>query len=437
MEPTKFVVSLEIPRLTLEESVLFPQQCLDLLHVYKALEPNLILSNSPLHWNVCKPRAPYSMDFHAMMVNVDPERYIPSLVHVPEKEVICTVVPMLRSVVCYACEQVLSASVVNIGWNWSPRSWGATEGGGFQSLRTKWHPMIWTWSKDWNSASALAAEQARGNLCSQERDAKSLFGTCCITDLPPQHRSYFSSATSHCLPLLQDMCVRLNSAISSSSTAFISTFEVCTSCAIPCLSSKILVKGDRPWFDLFCTEFFSSVVLPVSRTLDECLLCITECCTTMNCKRVEEILKTIETRTLTKQEIEELESVPELKPDAKANLIARGFSAEIYDSLSELINNRRMYPNTTAPLTQLWRKGFGYSFVIQFDKSKKTGELRILIGAGCGLGGPVECLGPGVFFKRDATRAFTPEQLSLFDNELAQLAIYVAKDIGCDYKNRC
>ncbi|KAH3745751.1 hypothetical protein Pelo_12832 [Pelomyxa schiedti] len=431
-----WLVLLVVPHFSTAQPKIKPEESLDLNYVVGAFSRFTLLGDaradgeydhcslqprSNLQWQICSALAPYSTDFHVIILNMDPARCLPGPTSVPRDEVIGSVLPLISSIVEFASTE-LNAKFLNFGWNWSPRSWGVLEeSNGFQSVRTKWHPMFWTWDTDWRMASAAASSNQPFS-----NSGGIGFSTASIAELSELQRVYF--ITRHEV-LVRDICKNLNRAMPPQSQSFIHPWEVCHECSLPCLHTTVICTDSSHWSTITSSQFWVSVIEPVSQSIVSILCAITESATQMNCSAIDSVVDTATRGPLSVEQKEYLRSAPQLNPNARKELVKRGFDPEIMTTLEPLIRNRCDPDVSGKTPTDVWRKAFGYSFVIQLDNETHTVEMRLLIGVSCGPGGQVECLGPGVYLTRDPSRAFDGPMLTQFNSRINQLAHFVARRI--------
>jgi hypothetical protein len=123
-----------------------PEDSLNLRGLTDALEPSILASFyiGGKTWSVVSVYSPYSPDVHVMVMETNPDRYVPGPEKVPDVEG-DDLMGICASVLEFVARRESNATI-HFGYNWSPRSWGdIEEKGGFQSIPTKWHTMIWGW----------------------------------------------------------------------------------------------------------------------------------------------------------------------------------------------------------------------------------------------------------------------------------------------------
>ena len=153
-----------------------PADSLDLSRTVEQLRPSILttvtINNNP--WSVVSVFSPYSPHVHVMLMETGKNRYLPGPESLPPGEGEQTTDIMATIIDFIAAQQ--PRSTIYLGYNWSPRAWGIyEERGGFQSIPTKWHTMIWDWP-DLQAAARLGAEIDWINRTSLSFNKRRIFG---------------------------------------------------------------------------------------------------------------------------------------------------------------------------------------------------------------------------------------------------------------------
>ena len=409
-----------------------PIDALDIKGLTKELDANTI-TTIDIHgnpWSVVAVFSPYSRDMHVMLMDTG-TRYIPGPEIVSEDE--GTKLMFLWADIVKFFKDKNNGNRVFIGYNWSPRSWGyEEEQGGFQSIPTKWHPMFWSWPifrKDINV------------------DGLSWID---VTQSPPSFRrlngeNEYAESMAKQIQVFVDKLVEKNKpnlVVSGSSVANGSGFSICFNTDL-----ENLLKTDN---------FFVNFIKPLSASLNEYFIKLTEIMVDCNCNQIDSILNKTSKGSLSSDEITTLRKLPSMRKEThiRTSLKDIGFSSGAIEELIRIVENRAKDENTlTSLLTSLlkglgqglsgksieeiidivsnkaynenicnsWRKGFAYALV--FEDLKENGqnqtELKIVPGAYIGSAGVVEA--KGVVLKRPENAMLPEDRLLVKSKVLYQL----------------
>ncbi len=346
-----------------------PADTLNLINMRKELESN-ILFTLPLsggEWSVVSVFSPYSPDVHVMVIETSVDRYIPGPEWIPDEE--GERLMELWSVILDFLAEKVPSETIHVGYNWSPRAWGEEEEkGGFQSIPTKWHAMLWDWP--------VFPEIGEITNYAKWIDVDSL--------TPPAKRVLVGNSYSK--PFGNLIKSRIKKVF---------TDDTLGSEIFPPSNWKIDNRIVSVQFDssiqevLRTREFFSRVLKPIGRILEGITKGLTEAMTTFDCSFIDRILIKTENGPLTMEDLEILRAAPDLRSKEKIVKIFRDkkYPTSLLKSILEPVEKRC---RETEDKANWWRKGFGYSLVLSSFPDGKSGELRILPGVYVGPGGMVE-----------------------------------------------
>ena len=349
-----------------------PPDALDLHGLIKKLEPS-ILATIPVAdhpWSVVSVYSPYSPDVHVMVMETSTDRYLPGPEWVPDDEG-DVLMEVWSSVLDFIIKRKDNATI-HLGYNWSPRSWGKEEEKtGFQSIPTKWHAMIWGWPElppkdkrtpyvQWIDPSELSVPNRRlisendyatpmGELILKKFETNFPEGSRLVELFPPWEWKIHK----------QGLCVSF----------------------------------DRSIKQIICSpNFFSQVLKPIAIVLDEFMRELTDSLTLFRCDKIDRILKKIEKKALSVDDLKKLRATPVMRSKAE---IRQLFKQNVYpeDFLNAVLQPVENRCKEQGDSTNWWRKGFGYSLVLSSSAKESSSTLRIMPGVYTGSGGVVEAQG--------------------------------------------
>jgi hypothetical protein len=326
------------------------------------------VNNNP--WSVINVFSPYSEYLHVMLMETSGTRYLPGPEAIPEREGE-GVVQIVGDVLEFM-EKEREAERLCWGYNWSPRAWGEDEErGGFQSIPTEWHAMMWGWRE--------LNPDRRGSERTQWKRT---------TELPHSVRRILGQ-NNYALPISKTLYKRLRKNLE-------------TKCGI----NEIVRDGkwniDRRGITLTVpcsvgslsgkSGFFSNFLKPVADIINRFFCDLSEAMTSMDCGMMDSILMKTEKAPLSREDFKTLREGPLPRSDReiRKNLERSGFPVELKDILLPPVRNRHTGDGERG---QKWRKGFGYSLVFSGKPDEDISEMRFLPGVYMGPGGVVEALG--------------------------------------------
>ncbi len=337
-------------------------------------------------WSVISVYSPYSPDIHVMIMETSIDRYLPSPEYCQNSEGE-GLMQLWDSVLEFIMKRKINHTI-HAGFNWSPRSWGyVEEKGGFQSIPTKWHTMMWGWPEfpiksektkyaKWIPIETLTLPQRR------------IFGSNNYSlvmgrMLKDRFEAYFSLKNNY-------------NKIFSSPTWKLD-------------SRGLYLDFNLSIRTLFVTEdFFSEILKPIGIILDSFMRELTEVFTDLDCKEIDGILQGIEKGMLSSEELKKLREIPEIKPVARINELfrERDLPHALLSPLLNAVNNRCKRIGSPE---KWWRKGFAYALVFSSPCSAEKGRLRIMPGVYVGPGGVVEA--KGILLKRLENRSISQKEI--------------------------
>eukprot|EP01136_Pigoraptor_vietnamica_P018561 Opistho-1_new@65112 len=378
-----------------------PESCLNLPLMLEQLESDVVyreqIEGHP--WSVVSVLSPYAKSLQLMIMETSPDRYLPTPiwrgVSTTEGE---GVVSLLGSIVSVLLERAQAANeTVHIGYNWSPRAWGAAEEKtGYQSVPTKWHAVAWTWpyleygvdgdAMSWRPVDSLG------------RYLQSLFGDLSVNDYIP----FLSVAMRLFIErrLSERAAVRGASAAPPSFT--LSRWRSNrhgVECDVSAPMSLAMMSG----------TFYADALKPISEALDALLVGISEAFTDMDCAAVDSVLDKTSQAPLSDADKEFVRRTPKLRAESetKARLSSLGLPDDVVGGLySTLIGGIRRRCEEEGdpedPALGWWRKGFGYGIVFVTVPGQKESHIRVMPGVYMGMGGTCET--SGVYITRPEDR---------------------------------
>ena len=296
----------------------------------------------------------------------------------------------------------VSGETIHVGYNWSPRAWGEEEEkGGFQSIPTKWHAMLWNWPPfpkigettdyaKWIDVDSLTPVAKRvlignnyvkpfGNLIKNKIKKVFTNGTLGREFFPLSNWKIDNRVIS----------VKFNSSI----------------------QSVLKTPG-----------FFSQVLKPIGKILEEITRELTQMLTTLDYGFIDKILMKTENGPLLKEDLKILRTPPVLRPYEEILKLfkEKEYPMSLLEAIFEPVEKRC---KETKDRTNWWRKGFGYSLVLSSAFDGEFGELRILPGVYVGPGGMVEA--HQVFLKRPENQWIPEDEMKDKSRVLWNLAEYL------------
>ena len=358
-----------------------PEHALDLPKLLREFEANTIntLSIGGNPWRAVSVFSPYSTDLHVMLVEGSPNRFVSGPEGLSARE--GQQMGRVWSKIVQFMEQRSSDGQICVGYNWSPRSWGELEErGGFQSIPTKWHPMLWNWpnfpepgqnntqdSVSWRSSSELSPEFRR--LMIENNYARPL-SLLIYSRIKATLREWAAESGIDIKDFSYDargLSFKFSSGISSVM-------------ATPGLFTKLLT--------------------PVAKTLDKLFSDLTDSFTDLQSEKITGLLHKAAREGLGSADLAALRMVPKLREqtEIEARLAKAKLPKELTKILIDPIKQRLSDPQDPS---KCWRRGFGYALVFSgpscsgpSSSSSAAGcELRIMPGVYCGSAGVVEALG--------------------------------------------
>jgi len=382
-----------------------PADSLDLEYMLNILKKNEVaqVNIQARSWSVIAVYSPYSPDIHVMIMESSTDRYLPSPEYCYDAE--GDTLMKLWSTVLEFIENRKVNKTIHAGFNWSPRSWGKEEEkGGFQSIPTKWHTMIWGWpefpkqQEKTTYAKWIAVDSL--NMSQQRIFGYNNYALLIGKAIRDRCINYFN--TKKCLKKIfgtQDWNVDSRGLY---------------------LDFKVSIKK------LFASrDFFPEVLKPLGFILDRFMRELTQTFTTFNCENIDRILKMVEKGVLPSKSIQQLRALPEVRTvdEIKELFAVYTFPPSLLSVLLFAVNNRC---NTHGTPERWWRKGFAYAMVFSSPCKEERGRLRIMPGVYIGPGGVVEA--KGIDLKR-------PEDRSISMDEIKKKS-RILWDLGADIKNQ-
>jgi hypothetical protein len=350
----------------------------------------LVIGGNP--WSVVSVVSPYTPDLHVMVLEANPDCYLPAPENMDPEEGEA-LMALWTSITSYLGARD-TCSRLCVGFNWSPRAWGEMEErGGYQSLPTKWHPMFWSWPS--MPEVGASTEYARWvQLEELPRPVRRILG----------ENSYVKPISSRILDKIQ---------AELSSQKLSESWKADTQG----LSASIKAASLGELFDREGT--FARFLLPIAQVMESVMRAMTESLTSMRFSEYDELLKRTESGTLSSADIAFLRSPPQVVPypDAELAWIERSLPQELLPELHAAADRRC---RETSPEEDWWRKGFGYALVLTEDCGEGTVGLRIMPGVYVGPGGVVEA--QRVVLRRSEDKSLETAELMRKSGELWKLA---------------
>ncbi|MCX6624227.1 MAG: hypothetical protein NTY38_24830 [Acidobacteria bacterium] len=363
---------------------LTPEAALNLDDVIKQLAREVLFTFDAggTTWAVVSVLHPYTATPHVMLLDVSGNRYVPGPESIQGFEG-----DLVFRVAALAAQCLCRNGFVDrccVGYNWSPYSWGEglEEHGGFQSVPTLFHLMLWGWGPlpeegkqwvfndsivEWVKVKELDARQYRMLVAN---DYGRPFGAMMAREIEK------TFAQSHIPPgpltkLLDPSAWRFDE------RGLIMPFE----------GSVCKLLGEHQ-------EFFSRVIRPIGLALDNLLVRLSGVLTTLDCRSLGRLLRRVEQGPLSDANLELLRAVPTVRPEDEIREAFRreGWPAELLPVLLPAVH-ARCEAASQRDVSSCWRKGFGYALAMSSAPSGGSGELRIMPGVYLGPGGVVEAQG--------------------------------------------
>ena len=332
-----------------------PNDSLDLKKLTQVLKKSLLYTEKTKNKNekeeisVVSVLSPYSHDIHIMVIDLSSELYLPSPELIDDYifEKICKTVNK-----CIDYIRTRNYNCICAGYNWSSYSFGTQEEiTGGQSIPTKFHFSLWTWDD-------LKKFDKKKEI---KKEFKRVLGDNNY-GLPFAHFFYENIKN-----IIKNSNL-FNDPIFSSTCAFIPFKE-------GVLMNDVISNG--------------KLIKEIADTFAKNLKRLSEILSDSNIDEIINILKNIEKRLLTDEEIGKLKKTPKIKPlNDCLNKCEDENEKEIISALYQSAINREQGKSIDDGI---WKKNFSYS--LSFCESKmpeiKSG-MRIFSLPLCGPGGVVE-----------------------------------------------
>jgi len=349
-----------------------PVDALDLTCLIKEMKPSTITTRyiNEHPWSVISVLSPYSTDFHVMVMETSSCRYIPGPEGVPDGEGE-ELMGLCRDVVKFIRRRGATETLC-IGYNWSPRAWGGEEEkGGFQSVPTKWHTMIWTWPS-----------------FRENKDLKNMMRWVETNSLN-QEMKRILGGNLYAEPMSQLILNEVH--IKFSGDTFFSTWLDKSRWKIDGRGLEIKIPVSIEYM-IKSSGFFSRFLKPIACLLDSIACQLSEIFTDMNCVKIDSILKKTELGSLSLQDISILRKAPVMRSheEIQREIQNKGYPSSLLQAIKASVENRC---SERGDRTNWWRKGFGYSLVFSASVGSESTVLRVMPGVFVGPGGVVEAQG--------------------------------------------
>lgn len=377
-----------------------PVDSLNLRQLITDMAPSTLttLSVNGGRWSVVSVFSPYSPDLHVMVMETSPDRYLPSPTWLDPQEGEA-LLPIWAAILQFLGDRPDAAKLC-LGYNWSPRAWGnPEERGGFQSLPTKWHPMLWSWPSLPN-----------------EGEASKFADWVEVSSLPPPMRRLMGE-NDYAVPLGRLLRARIGNLLSD--TIERPTYLDGSSWSVDSRGLQVSLAAGSLQGLLRREGFFADFLLPIATALEAVAKELTEVLTSMRFDEYDKILLRTQRGPLQKPELDLLRSVPQiaLLTEVTEKWIDRGLPSELLDSLHPAVERRS---REVGPAANWWRKGFGYALVLVEDRELGSVTLRVMPGVYVGPGGVVEA--QGVLLRRPEDQRLETDELRRKSRVLWQLA---------------
>ena len=371
-----------------------PGDCLNLPKLTNILRESLLYESKRSEGdksNICvvSVLSPYSFDTHVMIMDLNPHLYLPS----PERIAIPIFNHMSKIVSnCIDIMREEKHKFICAAYNWSPFSYGPNEEKrGGQSITTKFHFAVWNWDtiQEIDKSNIYLTLDALRSLGDNE------YG------LPFSHLIYEKIQTiiNEC-SLFDDKHIKHDK---------------------NCLF--IPFKQDVTINDCLRGCDDGNIVQKIAKIIANCLNNITEILTDERIEDMYQILKNIENRLLTDDEIEKLRRNPHINPlDECLKKCENEWTQKIIQAIYQsAVDKENQIPNAV-----LLKKNFAYSLSLCESSLEhiKSG-MRISFLPQCGQGGCIEPL--GVLLTRPENALANESDLIKHNEQLCNLVDELSK----------
>ncbi|MFH2001978.1 MAG: hypothetical protein ABIK28_20040, partial [Planctomycetota bacterium] len=316
-----------------------PKESLDLAGLVREMRMGTIaayeLFGHP--WALISVFSPYTPNAHVMFMESSPDRYLPGPERIPDDEG-DHLMQKIAAVMAFLAKRPENKTL-HAGYNWAPRSWGEfEEKTGFQSIPTKWHPMLWGWP-------ALESGSEDPSGCVEWVEAHVL---------SPVERRLFGE-NDYSLPLCRFIRSRLEQAFAGH-VRFHRLFDFAGAAPV---NHTLVIPFRRSLPQMFRIPcFFQEILKPVGAVLEKAFRDLTETLTDIDCGARDQLLQQCVTEgdgiwNALRQE-------PKMRDEAdiRSRAIERGIPGELLKVLVPPVRNR--CGGGRDPF-YMWRVGFGYS----------------------------------------------------------------------------
>ena len=326
--------------------------------------------------------SPYSHDIHVMVMDLSPDLYLPSpeLINDLIFEKICKTVNK-----CIDYMRIKNYKCICAGYNWSPYSFGIPEEvTGGQSIPTKFHFSLWTWD-----------------------DLKKFDNK---KEIKPANKRVLGD-NNYGIPFARFFYEKIKDIIKNSK--FFDEPIFSSTCAFIPFKEGVIINN---------VISNGKLIKEIADVLAKNLKRLSEILSDSNIDEMLDILKNIENRLLTDDEISKLKKTPKIKPlNDCLNKCQDENEKEIINAIYQSAINREQGKSIDDII---WKKNFSYSLSLCESKIPeiKSG-MRIFSLPQCGPGGVVEsykCL-----LTRPESCIPTEEEIIYHNNLLWDLVDYL------------
>ena len=326
--------------------------------------------------------SPYSHDIHVMVMDLSPDLYLPSpeLINDLIFEKICKTVNK-----CIDYMRIKNYKCICAGYNWSPYSFGIPEEvTGGQSIPTKFHFSLWTWD-----------------------DLKKFDNK---KEIKPANKRVLGD-NNYGIPFARFFYEKIKDIIKNSN--FFDEPIFSSTCAFIPFKEGVIINN---------VISNGKLIKEIADVLAKNLKRLSEILSDSNIDEMLDILKNIENRLLTDDEISKLKKTPKIKPlNDCLNKCQDENEKEIINAIYQSAINREQGKSIDDII---WKKNFSYSLSLCESKIPeiKSG-MRIFSLPQCGPGGVVEsykCL-----LTRPESCIATEEEIIYHNNLLWDLVDYL------------
>ena len=326
--------------------------------------------------------SPYSHDIHVMVMDLSPDLYLPSpeLINDLIFEKICKTVNK-----CIDYMRIKNYKCICAGYNWSPYSFGIPEEvTGGQSIPTKFHFSLWTWD-----------------------DLKKFDNK---KEIKPANKRVLGD-NNYGIPFARFFYEKIKDIIKNSN--FFDEPIFSSTCAFIPFKEGVIINN---------VISNGKLIKEIADVLAKNLKRLSEILSDSNIDEMLDILKNIENRLLTDDEISKLKKTPKIKPlNDCLNKCQDENEKEIIIAIYQSAINREQGKSIDDII---WKKNFSYSLSLCESKIPeiKSG-MRIFSLPQCGPGGVVEsykCL-----LTRPESCIATEEEIIYHNNLLWDLVDYL------------